>query len=431
MSFNGFCLIKTNPNMTTTTFNRLSLLAITISVFVAFVSCSKDSSETDNGFEPIELSEVRKSYVAGGNDFAWNLLKEINEEKEQSMDASSGEEGDFVISPLSVQMLLGLLAESAADESAARKIRETIGFKNGSVDDVRAYCITMMDKLPGMDKKTKVDLANIVLGNSSFGKFEPGFEANAKKNYKALMSTMSFSDKKGVVNFVNNWASEKTSGMIKQAIEEDDFSEVTSFILGNALYFKGEWTNKFDKGKTASETFTREDGTTRKVDMMKQTENYTVHESDNMIKMGMPYGNSAYYMTIYLPVEGEKVSDILALLASGDNSYKYKHNGETEVWLPRFSTENNIALTDILREKLGLDALGNYLFKVNDKPSSVSLVKQVAKISVDEDGSSAAAVTVATGDVAYFNGAFKADRPFVYAISETSTGAILFAGVYR
>ena len=62
-------------------------------------------------------------------------------------------------------------------------------------------------------------------------------------------------------------------------------------------------------------------------------------------------------------------------------------------------------------------------------------MKQVAKIKLDEEGTEAAAVTVvgmldnAVPDPAWRT-QFVAIHPFLYVISEKSTGAILFIGQY-
>lgn len=63
-------------------------------------------------------------------------------------------------------------------------------------------------------------------------------------------------------------------------------------------------------------------------------------------------------------------------------------------------------------------------------------MKQVARIKLNEEGTEAAAVTVAE---MYFESTlvsepqhveFHANRPFLYVISEKSTGAIFFIGQY-
>jgi serpin B len=67
-------------------------------------------------------------------------------------------------------------------------------------------------------------------------------------------------------------------------------------------------------------------------------------------------------------------------------------------------------------------------------PTYISLMKQTAKIKLDEEGTEAAAVTV----IGTYNSAtdnpcpvsFHANHPFLYIISEKQTGAIFFIGQY-
>ena len=70
-----------------------------------------------------------------------------------------------------------------------------------------------------------------------------------------------------------------------------------------------------------------------------------------------------------------------------------------------------------------------------DTHSYVDFVQQDAAINVDESGTEAAAVTViATRKNAIESSpkvVFHADHPFLYLITESSTGAILFAGKYN
>ncbi|MBQ6821190.1 MAG: hypothetical protein IJP39_02105, partial [Bacteroidales bacterium] len=64
----------------------------------------------------------------------------------------------------------------------------------------------------------------------------------------------------------------------------------------------------------------------------------------------------------------------------------------------------------------------------------LSFVRQDAAIKVDEEGSEAAAVSSAgvfvTSPVPNPHTEFHADHPFLYLITENSTGAVLFAGRY-
>jgi len=112
---------------------------------------------------------------------------------------------------------------------------------------------------------------------------------------------------------------------------------------------------------------------------------------------------------------------------------------EVHLKLPRFETESTTDNLIATLKQLGIN-------KVFDKTSKeipnmcnslvyVSNMLQKACIKVDESGSEAAAVTEEEVFLAaIFHEdppvTFHADRPFVYAIREASTGVILFVGKF-
>ena len=69
-------------------------------------------------------------------------------------------------------------------------------------------------------------------------------------------------------------------------------------------------------------------------------------------------------------------------------------------------------------------------------PTFIGLMKQAAIIKVNEEGTEAAAITVigmkntSVGPSEPKRVSFHATRPFLYVISEQSTGAIFFIGQY-
>ena len=142
-------------------------------------------------------------------------------------------------------------------------------------------------------------------------------------------------------------------------------------------------------------------------------------------------------MNIYLPDEEVTVKDVLSRLASGDLKFGQGYV-DADLWLPRFTCENKrIHLEESLQE-LGIEKAFEepwlQLFDSNNSNSGISTLFQSTKIAVDEEGTEAAAVTVATMDataVLASHITFHCDHPFLYTITETSTGAILFAGVFR
>ena len=138
-------------------------------------------------------------------------------------------------------------------------------------------------------------------------------------------------------------------------------------------------------------------------------------------------------MTVFLPQKGKSINDVLAQL-DGNNWQPKCHQYMVNVKMPRFEAKTDLALEDIMAA-LGMPSA--FISSVADfsnfceEPTYISLMKQVARIIVDEEGTEAAAVTI-IGDkneaVEYAD--FHATHPFLYVISELSSGAIFFVGQY-
>jgi serpin B len=109
-----------------------------------------------------------------------------------------------------------------------------------------------------------------------------------------------------------------------------------------------------------------------------------------------------------------------------------------DVKLPRFESNSSIDLRDIMT-KLGMPrafSMDAEFPNFCNVPTYIGLMKQVAKIKLNEEGTEAAAVTVIgmiestvePQEPQHVN--FHANRPFLYVINEQSTGAIFFIGKY-
>ena len=217
----------------------------------------------------------------------------------------------------------------------------------------------------------------------------------------------------------------------------DEVSPTALAYLVNALYFKSEWKEKFPKGSTAGETFTDEAGNKGKVQMMKLAgKEFGYEETDLCQIVNLPYGNGNFAMTVFLPKSGHTISELTAEMAKG-TSPKFFGRAEVDLWLPRFETKYHIQLKDILCS-MGMPTAFNPgkadFLAMCDQSSYVDFVQQDAIVKVDEEGTEAAAVTVIGMELAAAGptrkAVFHADHPFLYLITETSTGAVLFAGKY-
>ena len=144
-------------------------------------------------------------------------------------------------------------------------------------------------------------------------------------------------------------------------------------------------------------------------------------------------------MTILLPQEGKSVDEVLtSLTAESWKRYLYMGSALVDVKLPRFETNTNMNLNEIMAS-LGMPKAVTALAEFDkfcNVPTKIGFMKQVARIKLDEEGSEAAAVTVIGLEKATAEPQeptmveFHATRPFLYVISEQSTGAIFFIGKY-
>ena len=391
-------------------------------------SCSEDEPVAPNiKYNPgtVKLTAAQQAQVENSNEFAWKFFKEV----------SKGEQEDVFVSPLSVTYALGMLANGAVGDTQ-KEILEGLEFRSGKVEDINSLCHQLMIESPKLDKSTKVSMANAVVANKN-KPLKPDFKNVVEKQYQALVTNQDFSSP-ATLSFINQWASEQTHGMVPKLLDRVHPDAVTYLL--NALYFKGIWYRQFDKKRTQQESFTQADGKKLTVKMMHQKERFFAAENDNYQTVVLPYGNGSYEMVVLLPREGKDLSSLLQTMDAKKwkDNLKNTYSSEVDLKLPRFTSAYTRELNDVLK-LLGMNIMFDRgkadLTKMSVAKAFVSMVLQKAKIEVDEEGSKAAAVTVVeTLDAAAPPSRpimFHANRPFMYAIVEHSTGTIFFMGTYQ
>ena len=417
-------------------------VAVALMTAVMTAGCSSSSSEEqltpdeplptesdeplpneDNERHDISLTRAEQELVSSNNDFAFNLFRQVTSQKSE------------IVSPISITYALGMLNNGAAGQTQA-EINKVLGFGEAGADGINAFCRKMLTEAPKLDKLTKVMIANTIYMNKGY-ELKTDFITKAKTYYNADPETRNFADGK-TRDVINKWGNDYTEGMIPEVLTEDEFDpEAVSYLL-NAIYFKGAWAEKFDKNNTKNEAFKGYGGETQ-VAMMHQEHEFNYAESDDCQVLRLPYGNNAYSMTILLPKEGKTISDILVTLTAQTwQRYQWMGSAVVDVKLPRFESKSDVDLTTIM-PALGMPSAFDFRLaefpNFCNVPTYIGMMKQVAKIKLNEEGTEAAAITV----IGMKNSAipseprrvnFHATRPFLYVISEQSTGAIFFIGQY-
>lgn len=403
--------------------------AIALMMVTTWSACSKSEDDAtpdnkNNELRKISLTRAEQDLVNESNNFAFSLFRQVTSDKSE------------IVSPISITYALGMLNNGAAGETQ-KEINKVLGFGTAGADSINAFCRKMLTEAPTLDKLTKVMIANTIYMNKDY-ELKSDFINKAKTFYDAEPETRDFADGK-TRDVINKWGNDHTEGMIPEVLTEEEFSPIAVSYLLNAIYFKGTWAEKFDKDNTKDETF-KGYSADKQVPMMHQEHEFNYAETDDCQALCLPYGNLAYRMTILLPKEGKTINDVLKnLTAESWERYQFMDRAYVDLKLPRFESTTDVGLNDIM-SALGMPrAFDPYLAEFPNfcnVPTFIGMMKQVAKIKLNEEGTEAAAVTVIGEYVSAIEPPepqhvqFFANRPFLYVISEQSTGAIFFIGQY-
>jgi serpin B len=293
----------------------------------------------------------------------------------------------------------------------------------------RAY-ETLIDLLLRLDPSVSLSLGNSVWTASGLA-VRADFLERVRASFGAEAATVNFSDPATLAR-INRWVNDATRGRIEKIF--DDLPANVVMVLLNAIYFKGNWTNQFDRARTDRATFTRPDGSRVVADMMYLDRDVFTRYGDGVTLVELPYGGEAFSMVIALPDVGVSVDGLVRGLTMErwQTWVGGMGMGRAIVRLPRFEMEWEKRLNEPL-QRLGMThafAPGSADFRRLTAGGGMwlDLVKQKSFVRVDEVGTEAAAVTVGVG-VTSFPQEIRFDRPFAFVLRERLSGAILFMGV--
>ena len=372
-----------------------------------------------------------------GLSFTDSLIRQMPEDK------------NWTVSPYSLEMCLAMVANGTKGKSQEELLKAM------QIDDLESYNENVRKTLETYESYQDVmslETSNSVWINQDHfqgkGAFLGSFSDLLKLDYRA--ETGQVWDRNSVET-INAWADEKTHGKITQILNEDHRRFAAA--LANAVYFKAAWMNPFFAGATAPDTFYNQDGSASQVPFMNQLESLPYYEEEGLRIVEMPYKN---YVADEKGWSIEKVysdADFGMYLLMGDEAMDLQNvldhasfrTKRVRLRVPKFKVEYGDSLVEELKA-LGVlsvfdparaDLSGMIDYSQYPWIESLYLdeVMQKTFLSIDEEGTEAAAVTVALSaetavpspDICEFT----ADHPFYYVIRDNSSGRILFAGKYN
>nr|XP_027814513.1 serpin B6-like isoform X3 [Ovis aries] len=315
----------------------------------------------------------------GNGTFALTLLKKLGADNSKNV----------FISPLSISSALAMVLMGAKGNTAAQMCQTlSLSKCRGEEHDVHQAFERLLSEVNMTGTQYLLRTANRLFGQKPCD-FLLSFKYACRVFYQAEVEELDFvSASEESRKHMNTWVAEKTEGKIRDLLPENSLNPMTRLVLVNAIYFKGNWDEQFNKEFTQEKPF--------RVSKVEKALTY-----EKFIAWTKP-----------------------ALM----------EEKEVDVFLPRFTLEESYDMEELLQE-LGMtdafaEAQADFSGMSSRRGLHLSKVVHKSFMEVTEEGTEAAAATGAAVMTRSLSAGpqFCADRPFLFFIQHGNTGAILFCG---
>jgi serpin B len=306
-----------------------------------------------------------------------------------------------------------------------------------TLDDIDQSYRSLIGLLRALDPQVAFTLANSVWYDPD-PRYAPtpDFLATSRTYFDARVESLDFRSP-SAASTINGWVSDQTRGKIPSIVPDPIPQDVVSYLI-NAIYFKGSWAARFDKGLTKPGAFRLANGGAATVPLMTHGRTVPVGygRAGGVTVLDLPYGGAAFSMTIALPQDAGGIDSLVRGLTSERWSgwTAALDSAASEVFLPKFTLTYGLGMSDVL-VALGMPSAfcnsGRADFTRMNPGGAlcISDVKHKTFVDVNEEGTEAAAATsVEVGVTSVGASRVVVDRPFVFAIRERLSGTILFLG---
>ncbi len=409
---------------------RLVLVLLAALLSVSALACARPAaiglikSDKQRIANPSVAPADLSSLVSGNNGFALELYQQLK-----------GEGKNLFYSPYSISLMLAM-TYAGAHGANAQQMAEAMNFALAQ-ERLHAAFNYLEQELARRGatgaQGFRLDVVNDLWGQKDYQFLAPFLDVLAE-NYGAGLRILDFvKDPEGARQTINDYIADKTQQLIKDLIPSGSINGLTRLVLTNAIYFKAEWENKFNKEETRPGSFTLLDGSQVTASLMNQRRNWSYAEGAGYQAIELPYLGGQIAMDILLPqadkfnefedsLTAARLADILGQLKPDD----------VLLTLPKFKFGADFSL------KGALSTLGMPLAfdPFNADFSGITTVEDLyiqdaihkAYVAVDEAGTEAAAAGAVIVGTVSIPKTFIADHPFIFFIRDLPTNTILFVG---
>ena len=413
------------------------ILSLTIAASTLLAACGPSpsadvaQSKVQRDIKPVVPASDAQTLVQGNNAFALDLYHSLH-----------SDDGNLVFSPFSISLALAMTyagARGNTETQMAQALHFDLpqaqlhpAFNALDLSLAQEGQATTKDQIP-----LQLNIANGVWAEQSFP-FLQNFLDTIALNYGAGIHQADFVKQyEAVRKEINQWVEDQTKNKIQNLLAPGTLDANTRMVLVNAIYFKADWLNPFDKNSTSDQPFHLLDGSTVTTPMMSQDNlNVPYAQGNGWQAVDLPYAGETASMTIIVPDAGNFEAFDSSLDSSKlDSILKSLEPTTLKLNLPKFSFTRDFGLTGPF-SALGMtdafDPSRADFSGMTGKPDLyISDVVHKAFVAVDEKGTEAAAATAVIMKLTAMlpqGITLTVDRPFLFLIRDTASGQILFMG---
>jgi serpin B len=406
--------------------NTLILILIAL-LILPLVACSQPAlagvvkSDKPRVTSPDTTLADEAQLVEGNSTFAFDLYQALR-----------GKEGNLFFSPYSISLMMAM-AFAGAQGQTAQQMAYAMSYNLGP-DELHAafnYLSLQLAQRTSEADNFQLDIFNDIWGQKNY-QFLQAYLDILAQNYGAGLRVVDFtSDPDGARKVINDYIYDQTHKLIKDLIPAGAINAFTRLVLTNAIYFKAEWENKFNKNDTHDGVFKLLDNSQVTVPMMSQRSLFKVASGQEWKAIELPYKGEQIAMDIILPddfsafEESLDITTINQILAAMDSR-------DVQLSMPKFKFASDFDLKDAL-SALGMPvafdpANADFSGITNVEGLYIQGVVHQAFVAVDEEGTEAAAAGAVIIGTVSMPESFTVDSPFIFLIRDVQTGSILFMG---
>lgn len=383
---------------------------------------------------PASTNEPR-TFLEGHDEFALALYRRL-----------AAVPGNLFFSPFSVRAALAM-AFLGARGATAEQMRHVLRFP-GAGEGVHAELGAISHRIAsGSGGGHEVAIANSLWCQEAYPLL-PAFLDAVDRHYGGGAHTVDFrAHAETAREEINAWVATRTRDRIAELIPSGVLTTLTRVVLANAVYFKGTWLDRFEESLTREEPFHLDHGRQAVAPLMTRSMEVPYVHGGGYQAIELLYETGALSMLVLLPDGRDGLGDLEAKLSTRmllDCAAEMAPR-MVEIHLPRFRLDTAAMRLGALLGALGMplafseseaDFSGvNGVAPPEAEALHISEVVHEAHVEVNEEGTEAVAATAVdlqARSAPLFDRSrptvFRADHPFVFAIRERRSGAILFLG---